>query len=189
MIPVEEIAIAWRSATDGLTAATPPGVMGLRPVGDSGGVLIGRPEAVLKALADDDAGATPPRFRRRRVHRAGDCEAREHSAYLMAVQVRVETAHIDEYRRWLDEEHGPGQLTVAGAEWFAAYEGVDEAEAFLNVWGLADPAVPGSDEWQRTRDTLWRSRLEPSTRHVARGMFRVTSSVPHAAATHREDPR
>jgi len=179
MMPPEDVMIAWRSAAEALTARREPGMMGLRPVGESGGLLIGPADVVgaaLAAMGDSDASAV--RFRRRLAHGAPETGGRDHSAYLMVVHVAVDEAHRGEYRRWLDEEHAPGQLTVPGAEWFAGYEEIGGSGTFLNVWGLADPAVPRSEEWARVRETPWRARLELATRHLARGMFRVTGSAP-----------
>lgn len=92
--------------------------------------------------------------------------------YVLAVRVFAEPADRDEFRRWLLEEHGRLQLTIAGVHWLLAYEEEGAGHSFLNLWGIDDPAIVDAGEWVETRDTAWWRRVAHVPATADRGIYR-----------------
>jgi hypothetical protein len=135
------------------------------------------------AITDDDPtiasreDATPMAFRLRRAHPYASVPDPARAPALLVVRVFAQPADADEFRRWLDEEHAPRQLTIGGVHWYLGYEEEGGRRSFLNVWGLDDPAVVGGETWARTRDTAWYRRVEHVLADADRGVYRPVSPV------------
>lgn len=78
---------------------------------------------------------------------------------LLCVRLHVQDGTEQGARDWLDREHAPRQLDVPGALSFHGFESSHPPRVFLNLWGLADPHVPGTDAWVERRDTPWMRRF------------------------------
>lgn len=94
------------------------------------------------------------------------------SPYLLAVRLFVPEPGHDQVRRWLDEEHSARQLAVPGTHWYLGYDEVGGDRTFLNLWGLAEPAVIETAAWAEARDTPWRARIAGMIDHQDRAVYR-----------------
>ena len=92
--------------------------------------------------------------------------------YLAAVRLFVRPGGEDEVREWLDGEHAVRQLTVPGARFYHGHESVEGPSHFLTLWGLEDPAVFASAQWEAVRDTPWRKRVSPLMERTVRGIYK-----------------
>lgn len=99
--------------------------------------------------------------------------------YLLVVRVVAdEPQDRVEFRRWLVEEHGPRQVTIAGVRWLQAFEEDGPSHSFLNLWGIDDPSVVAGDAWKRVRDTQWWRRVAHLTDGADRGVYRTVKAPP-----------
>lgn len=91
--------------------------------------------------------------------------------YLLVVRVFAADSERDEFRRWLDEEHGRLQVSLPAVNWYLGYEEVGPQHSFLNLWGIDDPAVVSGAAWARVRDTPWWARVAHVPANANRGVY------------------
>jgi hypothetical protein len=134
-------------------------ILELRPAGNG-----------ARGAASDDVGWTTFGFR----HGAPDDGPHVPDApYLLVVRVFAVSRDRDEFRRWVDEEHGPRQVMIPGVSWLQAYEEEGPPHSFLNVWGIDDPSVIDGEAWIRVRDSVWWRRVSHVVANADRGIYRA----------------
>ena len=128
-------------------------------------------------MASTGAGMTPDwvPFAFRHAHpELGDGPVDEAEAgFVLIVRAVAEPHEREDFRRWLDEEHAPRQTTLAGVNWFLGFEQEGVDHSFLNLWGIDDPAIVGSDAWAAVRESPWWDRVAHIPATGARGVYRV----------------
>ena len=152
----------------------------------TGQVNNGHSSATVLKEVDGDAslllapGEDPPTpsdgwvpFAFRSGHPAGAAVDPAAAPYLLVVRVFAADADRNEFRRWLDEEHGRLQVSLPGVNWFLGYEEIGTDHTFLNLWGIDDPAVVSSEAWSRVRDTPWWARVAHVPANADRGVYRT----------------
>lgn len=90
-----------------------------------------------------------------------DVERSIDAPYLLAVQVTPPAEMVAPFRQWLHEEHLDRQVSTQGLRWGTGLEPVEGRTHFLNLWGIDDPSVPGSEEYIAVRATPWYERVAP----------------------------
>lgn len=149
---------------------------GLRPVEGSVAIFdeLEGPRSLVIAGADtrvpDLSDASWLSFRFRLAHAPESSPEPAQAAAVLAVRVFADPADRDEFRRWLDAEHAPLQVSIPDVQWYLGYEEEHAPHSFLNLWGLDDPAVVDGPAWADVRDTPWWHRVE----HVTAGADRAT---------------
>lgn len=161
-----EIDVVWLQGAEVAQPESPTdGTHAFATIDGAGGSLV-------ISLRQGEAAGQARRYRLRSVDTRGVEPDLSAVTYLLAVRQDVREAARPEVRRWFDEEHSAAQLGVAGTHWYLGYEGVDEPQYFLNLWGVADPSVVDSKEWAAARDTPWRERLLGEMKPAGRAIFR-----------------
>lgn len=93
--------------------------------------------------------------------------------FISAVRAFVKPGSEGDVRKWLDEEHSVRQLAVKGAISYHGFELIEGGSFhFLNIWGMDAPDVGSSEEWDRARDTPWRTEIAPLMERPQRGTYR-----------------
>jgi hypothetical protein len=172
MNPLSEIEVLWSQGGDlPLQRDASRGIHAFEAVKSADGALI-----IATGPANGSGAASGQsgfrRYRLRAVDPRSHLPDLSQLSYLLAVHQQVAEPYREEVRRWLDEEHSAAQLGVEGTHWYLGYEGIDEPQYFLNLWGLADPSIIETKEWAAARDTPWRARIQAEMKQVNRATYR-----------------
>ena len=165
----DRLRAAWLSEGGGANAS-PPNGLALAPIAG------GDANLAIAPVIDEDGRTDSPTFTLRHAHPNAQAADIRRAPFVLVVRVYAQDAERDEFRRWLDEEHCPRQVTIPGVRWYLGYEQDGDEHSFLNIWGIDHPDVVDGKAWSEVRDTPWWARVAHVTATADRGVYRPIGS-------------
>ena len=162
----KQLSVKWSSPADGPAEDIPDAAVLEHVEGQ---------RTLLMAFTGPDMAPGWVPFSFRHAHpELGDVGADASDAgFLLVVRAGAEPHERDDFRRWLDEEHAPRQVALAGVHWYLGFEQEGVEHSFLNLWGIDDPAIANGAAWAAVRESPWWDRVAHIPAAGERGVYRV----------------